>query len=742
MTTSPPRRGPPPEWADKSFRSLLEAAPDAMLVVDGAGAIVLANLQGDKLFGYGRHELLGRSVESLIPPRLRTEHQHHRETFFGDPRVRPMAAGLELFALRGDGTEVPVEISLSPLTTESGTFIISAIRDVTGRRRTEELKASEERSRRLVQSSSVAMIVSRGLEQKIELMNDKFTALFGYTLDDVPDVAHWWPLAYPDEGYRQAIRTEWQTRVESAIRSLSDIEPMEVVVRCKDGSTRHIEVHLSCMGDTNLVTFIDLTERKLVEQERLLSEKRFRQFFETMPEFCYMVSLSGEVLEANSAACAALGYAKDEIVGKPLSALYAPECVPKMRDLLKKWKADGELRNEEMIVITKEGQRRTVLLNAGGVRDSNGDILHSTSIQVDITERKRGEEALRESEERFRLAAQAGKMYAYEWDIATDMILRSPEYVNILGFSGPPKQLTRQQILDRVHPYDHALLIGSIDQLTPANPTTQIIYRMLRPDGALIWLETSGRAFFDAQGKLVRMIGMVADITERKLAEEALERMSHRLIEAQEQERRRIARELHDDTSQRLAMLGIQLEQIKNDLPKQTVELRGRMDELWKYTVETAKGVRALAYELHSPNLEYLSLTMKAFCQEFGERQKLEIDFKTHDLPSLLPPDISLCLFRILQEALHNSAKHSGAQRLEVELWGASNGVHLTVNDSGKGFEVEAAQRGDGLGLTSMEERVKFMNGAFSIQSQPSRGTTIHVRLPLSAESDSMRAAG
>jgi len=169
MTTCPPRRGPPPEWADKSFCSLLEAAPDAMLVVSRAGEIVLANFQADELFGYGRGELIGRSVESLIPPRLRAEHPQHRETFFGAPRIRPMGAGLELFALRGDGTEVSVEIGLSPLTTESGTFIISAIRDVTGRLRTEELKASEERSRQLVRSSSVAMIVSRGLEQKIEL---------------------------------------------------------------------------------------------------------------------------------------------------------------------------------------------------------------------------------------------------------------------------------------------------------------------------------------------------------------------------------------------------------------------------------------------------------------------------------------------------------------------------------------------------------------------------------------------
>ncbi len=345
--------------------------------------------------------------------------------------------------------------------------------------------------------------------------------------------------------------------------------------------------------------------------------------------------------------------------------------------------------------------------------------------------------------ERFRLAAQAGKMYAYEWDVATDIIMRSPEYVNMLGFSDPAEQLTRQQILDRVHPDDHALLIGSVDQLTPANPTTQISYRMLRPDGPVMWLETSGRAFFDAQGRLVRMIGMVADITERKRAEEALASVRQRLIEAQEQERARIARELHDDTNQRLAMLAMNIEQLRDDLPEQMVELHGRMDELRKDTVEISNDIRTLAHELHPPGLEYVGLigAARGFCREFGEQQKMQIDWQTQDVPSRLSADISLCLFRVLQEALHNSAKHSGARQCEVQLWGTPEEVHLRVSDSGVGFHPDLEREGRGLGLISMQERVRILKGTFSIQSQPQRGTAIHVCLPLGTEIDSMRMA-
>jgi signal transduction histidine kinase len=172
---------------------------------------------------------------------------------------------------------------------------------------------------------------------------------------------------------------------------------------------------------------------------------------------------------------------------------------------------------------------------------------------------------------------------------------------------------------------------------------------MLRPDGALIWLETSGRAFFDAGGRLVRMIGMVADITQRKLAEEALANVSRKLIEAQELERTRIGRELHDDIGQRLALLSIELQQL-NENPLILPEVRNRIGELRRQTSDIAGDLQSLSHELHSTKLQYLGLAggMRSFCQEFGERQKVEVDFQTHDLPSPLSADISLCFFRVL----------------------------------------------------------------------------------------------
>jgi len=146
---------------------------------------------------------------------------------------------------------------------------------------------------------------------------------------------------------------------------------------------------------------------------------------------------------------------------------------------------------------------------------------------------------------------------------------------------------------------------------------------------------------------------------------------------------------------------------------------------------------------LHSSKLEYLGVVagIKSWCKEFGERQRVEIDFG-NDVHSALPFEIGRSLFRVLQEALHNATKHSGVKRIGVQLREDPSGIHLVIRDSGRGFDVEAALQGKGLGLTSMRERVRLVNGTITIESKPMGGTTIYVRVPLGLEQDSQRAAG
>jgi signal transduction histidine kinase len=219
-----------------------------------------------------------------------------------------------------------------------------------------------------------------------------------------------------------------------------------------------------------------------------------------------------------------------------------------------------------------------------------------------------------------------------------------------------------------------------------------------------------------------------AFMTEARHAQESLRRMSANLINAQEQERTRIGRELHDDVNQKLAMLSVRLQQLRenpSDVNSHLQELRQEVDDI-------SSDVQALSHELHSSKLEYLGFVkgIESWCKEFAERQRIEIDFRS-DVTSVLPFEVGVSLFRVLQEALHNAVKHSGVKHVEVQLTQHSGEIHLTVTDSGKGFDIESAMRGKGMGLISMRERVRLLHGTLAIKSRPMGGTAIDVRLPL-----------
>jgi PAS domain S-box-containing protein len=252
------------------------------------------------------------------------------------------------------------------------------------------------------------------------------------------------------------------------------------------------------------------------------------------------------------------------------------------------------------------------------------------------------------------------------------------------------------------------------------------------------WARWEVRPWKTPEGTVGGILILAEDITHRKQMEEALSGMTRKLIEAQEQERARIGRELHDDINQRLAMLAIELEQLQNN----PSEVRNRVQELRKQTTEISNDVQALSHELHSSKLQYLGVVagIKSWCKEYAERQKIDLECRS-DVSSILPMEIGISLFRVVQEALHNAIKHSGVKRVEVQLREESGEVHLLMSDLGKGFDLEAAMQGKGLGLTSMRERVRLVNGTIAIQSKPMGGTTIHVRVPLTSEHGSQRAS-
>jgi PAS domain S-box-containing protein len=353
-------------------------------------------------------------------------------------------------------------------------------------------------------------------------------------------------------------------------------------------------------------------------------------------------------------------------------------------------------------------------------------------VSLDVTGYKQIQQNLRDSEERLEMATQTGNMFAYEWDAATDQILRSGGVKNILG-ENEGEHTTGAEILAMIPPEDREKLVAVVSRLTPDKPFLRTRYRMVRSDGNVVWVDRNSRAYFDEHGKLLRLVGLIADITDRVRAEEALAGISRKLIEAQEQERSRIARELHDDISQRLALLSFGIQRVKENIFVPVDELWRRLDGLEKQTTEIAADIQTLSHELHTAQLEYLGLVaaMRGFCAELAAKQKVKIDFRHEHIPPAVPEEIALCLFRVMQEALNNAAKHSGVRFFEVKLEGSPEEISLTVRDFGVGFDPNLGRAARGLGLINMRERVHLVNGIFSITSSPQSGTEVSVRVPL-----------
>jgi signal transduction histidine kinase len=257
--------------------------------------------------------------------------------------------------------------------------------------------------------------------------------------------------------------------------------------------------------------------------------------------------------------------------------------------------------------------------------------------------------------------------------------------------------------------------------------------RIRRKDGEYRWVFDTGVPRFNPDGSFAGYIGSCVDITDRKQAEEALATVGRRLIEAHEEERTWIARELHDDIAQQIALLAVELERSDQDAPGSQVDLHDYLQHARERVSDLGKDIQALSHRLHSSKLEYLGFVTAAqsFCRDLSEQQHVRIEFKQSNVPATIPKEISLCLFRVLQEALQNAVKHSADQNFTVEVCGTKEGISLSVRDSGIGFDWLDAMNRRGLGLISMRERLRLVNGEFSIQSERGRGTTVLAHIPL-----------
>jgi PAS domain S-box-containing protein len=618
--------------------------------------------------------------------------------------------------------------------------VVGMVADVTNIKRAEEaLRTSEERLR-LAQWAAHIGTFDLNLRTGVDIWPPETEALyglppggFGGTLTAFESLIH------PDDRERVITLTQKMMRTGQPAEE-------EWRVIWPDGSVHWIasrgQVFMDESGEPSrmLGVNMDITERKLAEHQLATANERLYLSIESGSIGGWDYDLKTGKNTWFGRAHAQLGMTPDETPGsaEEFWARVHKDDREHLERAIRSARDKHEGFAEDFRVVWRDGTTHWLRSRGRYHYSPDGEPQRMLGISLDVTESKQAEEALRESDQRFRLAAQIGNMYSFEWDVTTDIVVRSPERLEVLG-STEPLRFDHQQFVDTIHPDDRPNFVSTIAGLTPENPTAEVIFRVRVAEGAFVWLKSSGRGFFDSNGKMLRVIGMVADISDLKRAEESLAGMTRKLIEAQEQERARIGRELHDDINQRLAMLSMELEQLQED----PSELKNRVQEVRNRMAEISEDVQALSHDLHSSKLEYLGVVagIRSWCKEFSQRNKMAIDFRS-DISRVVPIEVGLSLLRVVQEASNNTMKHSGVRHIEVQLREESNEIHLVVTDTGRGFNLEESARGKGLGLTSMRERVRLMNGTISIDSQPTVGTIIQVRVPLETTAVSQRAAG
>jgi PAS domain S-box-containing protein len=568
-------------------------------------------------------------------------------------------------------------------------------------------------------------IAVESLEGQILFVNPAFCSMLGFSEEELCK-RHCVEFSPPEDTEK-----DWALFQQLRAGSIDHYQLEKRYFR-RDGSTVWGRLSLSLLKGRPAPLVVAMVEN--ISEKKKAEEAQFRHaaIVESSEDAIMSVCLDRTISTWNAGAERIYGYTEAEALGQPIDMIVPPELPDEENKILDTLRAGGRIEHFETVRLTKAGKRVNVSLTVSPIKNSTGETVGCSGIAQDITERKRREEKLQEYE---RAVEHSGEMITVI-DREYRCVMANRQYLSL-------KNLSRDQVVGH-------FAYEFLDQATfeqVAKPKLdecfggKVVKYQLKYTYPKIGERVLSISYFPIEGTngIDRVTCLLQDITDRIRAEQTLADMTRKLVEAQEQERARIARELHDDINQRLAMLAIELEKLQSNPSEVEVRVRKLLNE----TNEISNDVEALSHELHSSKLQYLGVVagIRSWCKEFGERQNMEIEFRS-DVATVLPFETGVCLFRILQEALHNIVKHSGVKRVDVRLTEHSNQIHLRVSDSGKGFDVESTMQGKGLGLTSMRERVRLVNGTIAIESKPMGGTTIRVCVPLDSGRTSQRAAG
>ncbi|HXJ42715.1 MAG TPA: chemotaxis protein CheB, partial [Bryobacteraceae bacterium] len=475
-----------------------------------------------------------------------------------------------------------------------------------------------------------------------------------------------------------------------------------------------------------LLAIEDATDRKRADEDRVRHDSAIR---DAASQAILSAGPDGKVVMINRMAEMMFGYSRDELLGQSVEMLI-PESFHETHVGHRAEYFAAPRHRPRGLALNLKGRRKDgtefpVEIDLNHIETNEGT--RAIALITDLTERKQASEVIRDSQAQLAVAREIAGLGLWDWDIPTGEIRCSEEWGPLHGLAPGTMSISLDERLKFIHPDDRESFRNEFNQTLQGVKPYEAEFRVVWPDGTIHWLMARGRMVGDLEGKPIRMLGASMDITKIKLAEHDRRAVASRLAAAQADERRRIAQELHDDLTQRLAGVAMGLGGLMANPPASSRALKKGLLSLQTRAVKAAEVARHIAYQLHPSELEDLGFetSIAAHCEDFGKQERIALRFTARKLPLEIKREIAAVLYRTVQESLRNIAKHANASRASVTLEGTAGRIRLCVKDNGRGFLLKSLNASSGLGVQIMKERLQMINGTFSITSQPGRGTQV-----------------
>jgi PAS domain S-box-containing protein len=804
------------ERATSLLAAIVDSSDDAIFSKTLDGRITSWNKGAERLFGYKSEEAVGQRITLIVPWERRTEEEEILRRLARGERVDHF----ETLRKRKDGGTFDVSLTISPLRDSTGCVVgaSNVARDITERKRTErELRESEERFRAIVETTPECVKLVAADSTLLHINPPGLQMVGARSADEVIGKSVY-DLIAPED--RESFK-HFNERICRGEKGSLQFDIIGV-----HGQRRSMETHAAPLSRpdgsmVHLAVTRDISERKQAEQ----ALRRHARWLAGQKE-AFQAAVNGAPLEVSLGML--IKTAIQQTDGEARCAFYIVDVsgtalhhVAGMPDDYAKWVDGFEIGPESLACglavhtgqsvitpdVTKEPRWQPWLwlaekyeyrgcwsfpveTSAGNIvgtfamyfkepreattRDREFAALLAQAAGIIISrhdeaqERARAESVLRESEERLRLATEAAKIGAFDWNIQTGVNTWSAELEAMYGLAPGQFGDTQQAWEQLVHPDDRAATIAKVEEALATSEPVEPEWRVVWPDGSVHWILGRFQCFKDGAGKPLRLTGVNIDITPRKEAEEKYHKLvetldaevrartreleqrnaevlrqseqvrelSWRLLRAQDEERRHIARELHDSAGQTLTVLGMNLAQLVQKAGRTAPELAAEAEMTQEMVQQLHRDIRTTSYLLHPPLLDENGLysALSWYMQGLVERSELKISLDISQEFGRLPRDMELAVFRLVQECLTNIHRHSGSKTAVIRIARDTNQVTVHIQDAGRGMSpqrlAEIQSGGSGVGIRGMRERLRQFEAQMKIESDNS-GTRIFVTIPV-----------